>query len=106
MLEVKRVMPWILLEREKVAGETAAHCFMVTVLTAFILGQAVGSCKKQKTDWGRKWISAEIHLDVRLLSDKSLDVWNATSDDLRRVYFGRCPICFSLSFSSNEVFLG
>ena len=49
MLEVKRVMPWILLEREKVAGETAAHCFMVTVLAAFILGQAVRPCKKQTT---------------------------------------------------------
>jgi hypothetical protein len=74
MLEVKRVMPWILLEREKVAGETAARCFMVTVLAAFILGQAVRPCKKQTTYWGREWISAETHHDARLLSDKSLDI--------------------------------
>jgi len=86
MLEVKRVMPWILLEREKVAGETSARCFMVTVLATFILGQAVRPCKKQTTYWRRRWISAETHLDARL-SDKSLDVWNATSLDLRRVYF-------------------
>jgi len=59
MLEVKRVMPWILLEREKVAGETAARCFMVTVLAAFILGQAVRPCKKQTT---RLWVAGGFRL--------------------------------------------
>ena len=72
MLEVKRVMPWILLEREKVAGETTARCFMVTVLAAFILGQAVRPCKKQTTYWGRRWISAEAHLDASCLIKVSM----------------------------------